>query len=337
MRIALIVLISSLILLSALACPIQANGPFDREISGTVVDEQGAPFSGVNVTARNVTTGESFHSLTDEGGNYSISLPSGVYNVSASFTNHSTNITYSNMVISEADLTGLNFTMRELLGTITGYVTNGTAPVTGAAVHLSGELNYTSNSTIPLGAYTISGIRPGTYVAYAEKSGYWTNYHDLPVLIERGKTTRLNFTLEEQPATIYGRVKVGGDGIAGVMVTVTSGGTSFNAQTDTEGNYTLSGIPVGTYTITFSKTDLVSQDLQISLSPFESKRLDVTLEREVREGEGFIPGFDLPHSLMIVGLVLALITIIFSLLVRLRVERKPELLDKEEAETHEED
>lgn len=329
---ALSVLLLSVILMGSAS----AGGLYDQEIRGVVIDSSGTPLSGVNITAENTTTGESFSTTTDPDGNYTLPLPPGVYNVSARLVNYTANITYSGLVVDEGETNWANFTMQEILGTLTGYITNGTVPVAGATVHLKGEYNYSANSTIPLGAYTITNIRPGTYIVYVEKAGYWTTYYDKPLLIGRGDVVHLDFIIEEQPARVYGQVLLAGKGLEGVTVMLTSGSASFSTVTDAEGNYSLSSIPAGTYTIRFSKSEFVTQEFQISLSPFESKRIDISLEREEAGGlGGFIPGFDLPHSLMIVGLALALITLIFSLAVRMRVERRPELLEKEEVETTE--
>lgn len=315
-----------------------AAGLYDQEIRGVVVDSNGVPLSGVNITAENTSTGETFSVTTDQEGNYTLPLPLGVYNVTAHLENYTANITYSKLVVDEGRTIWANFTMYEILGTLTGYITNGTVPVPGATVHLRGDRNYSANSTIPLGAYTITDIEPGTYIVYVEKAGYWTTYYDKPLYIGRGDVIHLDLIIEEQPATVYGQVVLAGKGLEGVVVTLTSGSVSLSTVTDAEGNYTLSGIPAGTYTIRFSKSDFVTQEFTISLSPFESKRLDVSLERKGAAGsDGFIPGFDLPHSLMIVGLMLALITLIFSLAIRVRVERRPELLEMEEVEAAEQE
>ncbi len=324
-----VLLVVAFLFLPALGVVSHAQSADDVFIQGTVTNEQGGAIEGVNITARNTTTAERFSALSDENGTYNITLPAGMYNISTDLPNYSANITYNNVLVEEG-LMNLNFTMREVLGKLTGYVTNGTVPITAATVHLTSEqYNYSTNSTVPLGAYTINNIRPGTYVAYAEKDGYWTSYHQRAITIERGDEIQVNFTLEEQPATISGKVTYGSDGLEGVKVTIASSGFSTFTYTDNEGNYTLSSIPLGTYTITFSKNDFVEEEMQVSLSPFETKKLDVSMEKEVTEDEGFIPGFDLPHSLMIVGMILSLITLVLALGIRYRIGKKPGLLLEE--------
>jgi hypothetical protein len=314
----------------------EAAWPDDMWVSGTVVDDQGEPFAGVNITAENAT-GVLYYATTETNGTYNFSLPVGTYNITAVRTNYTANTTYQMLNVSE-NITGLDFTLNELLGTVTGFVTNGTVPIADATVYLvSAEYNYSAETSIPLGQYEIVNVQPGSYVARAEKAGYLTNYSDIPIVVERGKTTEVDFNLTAEPATIYGKVMFGTKGLSGVQVQVVSNDFSVTAVTDSIGNYTITDIPVGPYTVIFSKEDFVSQEFQVTLGATVPTNLDVSLEREAGASGGFIPGFDLPHSLMVVGLMLALITLVFALFIRLRVEKRPDLLDKEEIEEEEEE
>ncbi|MBM4237239.1 MAG: carboxypeptidase regulatory-like domain-containing protein [Euryarchaeota archaeon] len=311
---------------------VSAQAPGEWHVAGAVVNETGAPFPGVNVTAVNTTTGSTYFSISNITGDYNITLPSGTYNVSASLLNYSANRTYVGVIIDSDLISVLNFTMTEMLGTLAGHVTNGTAPIVGATVYLRSALyNYSGLSTGPLGEYSLTRVRPGTYVAYAEKTGYWTAYHTEPVVIVRGRTTMLNFTLDEQPAKLFGKVTWGGSPVVGVQVMLQSATFTTSTNTDANGNYTVSNVPTGSYTLDFRKQGYVDKSIQISLSPFEEKRYDVVLDKEPVEGStGFIPGFDLPHSLMIVGLILAIIILIASIIIRHKIGQKPELLAVEE-------
>lgn len=322
-------------LIGALVIALFVPGVMAQEVmsvEGQVTLPDGDPLAGVNVTATNVTTGESYHSMTNESGAYNLTIPTGTYNITASYTNYSADTSYTGVLVN-VSLSGIDFVMSELLGTLRGYVTNGTAPVPSATVHLMNEFfHYTGNSTTPLGEYEIVDIAPGVYIAYVEKRGYWTALHDRPVEIERDKVSLLDFTIEEQPAVLFGTVSFGGDGLEGVKITIVSSEFSTSTLTDSGGNYTLSGIPLGSYTITFSKEGFVDQTMRVSLSPFESKKLDLSMEKEVSDQGGFIPGFDLPHSLMVVGMILSIITLISAMIIKLRVQRNPELLMQEEEE-----
>jgi hypothetical protein len=313
----------------------EAAWPDDMWVSGTVVDDQGEPFAGVNITVENTTTGLRYYATTESNGTYNISLPVGSYNISAVRTNYTANTTYQMLNVSE-NLTGLDFTLSELLGTVTGFVTNGTVPIADATVYLvNAEYNYSADTTIPLGQYEIIDIQPGSYVARAEREGYLTNYSDIPIVVVRGQTTEVDFNLTAEPATIYGKVMFGTRGLSGVQIQVVSNDFSITAVTDSIGNYTITDIPVGAYTVIFSKEEFISQEFQVTLGATVPTNLDVSLEKEAGTSGGFIPGFDLPHSLMVVGLMLALITLVFALFIRLKVEKRPELLEREEIEEEE--
>ena len=323
-------------LLSLMHAEVAAQGTGELLVTGTVTSEAGDPLPGVNITALNTTSMVSHYSMVNETGNYSISLAEGVYNITASFTNYTANISYSNVPIGPATNKVFNFRMVEILGTLIGHVTNGTIPILGAKVVLTGDqYNYSANSSLPLGFYVIDKIRPGTYVAHAEKSGYWTVYHDRAIVITRGVTTELNFTILEQPTKLFGTVKTDGNAVRDVQVLIASAGYSTSTVTDANGNYTFSNVPVGTYTLTFKKDGYEERSVQISLSAFESKKYDANLDRKpVEGGGGFIPGFDLSHSLMIVGFCLAIAILLFAIYIRYRVLKKPELLaiEREEEE-----
>jgi hypothetical protein len=50
----------------------QAAWPDDLGVSGTVVDGDGAPMDGVNITAMNVTSGGTVYTFTDDEGVYDL-------------------------------------------------------------------------------------------------------------------------------------------------------------------------------------------------------------------------------------------------------------------------
>lgn len=326
-----VLLVVSLLFIGAVQTG-EAAWPDDAFLTGTVVNGEGQPFLGVNVTAQNVTTGEAFHTTTDVNGTFNLTLPLGTYNLTASYPNFTSNTTYEMLGVN-VNMTGLDFTLNEILGTVEGSITDGQAPIINATAYLvSDDFNYSANSTAPFGYFVITGVQPGTYVAHAEKEGYNTDHYDLPVVVVRGETTEVNFTLEQPPAILFGQVMFGTRGLAGVTVQISSGDSSKSTITDSNGFYRITDISVGAYIITFSKQDYFQQQFEITFSPSQIENLDVAMEKETGAGEGFIPGFDLPHSLMLTGLILALITLIFALFVRMRIEKKPELLEREELE-----
>jgi hypothetical protein len=301
-------------------------------VIGKVVDEVGAGFTGVQITVANVTTSQSFSAISDADGNFSLSLNPGLYDVTASYNNYSANISYLNTMVGLGESVSLNFTMTEILCGLSGFVTNGTTPIYGATVTLINEkYNYSAVSVNPLGQYTLTKVMPGTYTVTASKVGYYSSDPVPPIEMVRNVTKNLDFELEEQPAELGGQVFYQGDGVSGVKVRLSSPQFSAETTTDELGNYSFQVVPSGSYTITFTKDKYVISTQSVGLSPFEIKTLDVELEFDSENNtQKFILGFDLAHSLMVIGLVVSLIILVAGLYVNYKIRRKPELLEKEE-------
>jgi len=316
----------------------EAAGVGGTDVVGSVVNETGAPFPGVEIRVVNYTKPSTvFTATSDDEGNYSMpaSFVPGLYNVTAVFTNHSANISYIGVLVELGNVVRLNFTMNEVLCTLTGYVTNGTEPIYGVTVTLLGDKgNYSGVSVNPLGQYTVSNVQPGWYTVSAAKVGYYPSDDVLPVNMVRGAVVTLDFTLWEQEArSLSGRVQYDGDGLAGVSVVLTNINApySFETMTDDEGNYSFQEVPVGSYSITFSKDKFLDSYYTLGLSLNESRKLDVRMEYDsANNTQTFLFGLDLSHSLMVIGLVVSLLVMVVGLYLNNRIRRKPELLDRGE-------
>lgn len=340
MRKSIVVLLALSLLLCGLYAPegSDAAGVSGTDIVGTVVNETGAPFPGVEVRATNFTKpGTVFKAISDGSGNYS--MPSnfvpGLYNVTAVYTNYSANVSYTAIAVPLGGVVRLNFTLSEVLCTLTGFITNGTTPIYGATVTMIGAgVNYTATTLEPFGKYTISNVRPGSYNVVATKVGYFPSDVGPPQVMVRGVTNNLDFVLREQEArALGGKVVYDGNGLSGVKVVLTSSNSiySFETETDADGNYSFQQVPVGSYSIVFSKERFQDSRFNLALSLNETRRLDVRLEFDVENNtQTFLLGLDLAHSLMVVGLVLSLVVLIVGLYLNNRIRRKPELLDRDD-------
>jgi hypothetical protein len=304
---------------------------------GTVQNDTGTPMSGVLVTARNTTTNYSVSTFSNSLGEYSLATLSGTYNVSATFLNYGPNITYVNKVILSNGSTELNYTMTEVLGSIHGFVTDGSAPVNGVTVVLANDQrNYTTATIGPLGEYRIGKIRPGVYVATFTKNGY-DKANTLPLSITRGVTVQHNESMTAQPCALFGKVTFNGNPQDGVTVTAKGADKIVVGTTDSNGNYSIQLI-ADSYTVTFSKKGFDSKDVPLALSPFESRRLDTSIVKATsNNATTYLFGFDLPHSLMVIGMIMSLATICVALFINFKVRKKPELLGKDPQEEKKED
>jgi len=301
-------------------------------VSGTVKDLQGAPMANVEVRAERAGNGTLFQAITGEQGGYSLSLPDGQYNISASITSYLANTTYLMLSVS-SDISGVDFTIQVVTGRVEGQVTSDGAPVVGAQVVLSnGNTTYLGVTTMPKGSYSIVGVMPGVFVARAEKMGYWTNVSQQPVFVRENAMTEVNFTLEAQPARIFGEVTVDGLPEEGVTAKLMSGTEEEKVTvTDVNGNYSFSNVIAGEYQVVFSKEGLEEKTYPISISPFEDKELSISMASEqTSSNDGFIASLDLTHSMMVVALIVVLIMMVFALFIMMRAAKRPDLLAKEE-------
>jgi len=324
--------LATIMVLCIVASPAQAAGPVDQAtFFGTVVDSHSSPLSNVTITAQNTTTGVLITGKTNETGAYTLSVPVGIYNITAGLNNYTANTTYRSISVL-ASSGPYNFTMTEQLGIVQGNVVSddNSGPVFNVVITLSSDHhNYSARSVSPLGYYSISGIEPGTYVAYAEKMGYNQGIFSVPLIITRTSVLVVNFTMTEQPAEIYGVVTdKNDDPLSGVEVKmVPSDGTqSIFITTDSNGNYTISGLSAGSYTITFEKDGYDTITKTMDFGPYEEKRVDLTLEETPVEVHEILFGYDLVHSLMILGFGIGMVLVIAGIVISMRSRKKPEIL-----------
>jgi len=316
----------------------EAAGVAGTDIAGRVVNETGAAFPGVEVRAVNSASRTVYSAYSGPDGNYTMpnEFVQGTYAVSAHFTNYSANITYYDVRVGLGQVLRLNFTMREVLCTLTGFVTNGTTPVYGATVRLIGAGgNYSGVSQLS-GQYSITGVKPGTYTVVASKVGYYPSDPLEPVDMIRGNTTNIDLVLREQPAELTGMVRYDGDGLSGVKVRLSNAQFTAETITDAEGNYTFTQVPSGSYTITFSKDQFLTVEMSVGLAPFEDRELNVEMEYDsANNTQTFLLGLDLAHSLMVVGVGVSLVIMAVGLFIDYKVRRRPDVLEREEEGTEE--
>ncbi len=312
-----------------------AAGVSGTDVAGSVVNETGSAFPGVEVRAINVSTLVTYKAITGADGNYTMpgNFVPGLYNITATFTNHSANVSYANVMVKNGQSVRLNFTMVEVLCALNGKVSNGTTPVAGATVTVKSVKNETfygvSNN---FGDFSISRLKPGSYTAFAEKVGYYRS-EPIALVMVRGATEVRDFVLEEQPADLGGKVEYDGSGLKGVTVKLSSPLYTAETVTDEYGNYTFSQVPSGSYTVTFSKESFLSRSLSVGLTPFEVRELNVEMDYDsANNTQTFLLGLDLAHSLMVIGLTVSILVLIVGIFINYKVRRKPDMLERDDSE-----
>lgn len=233
--------------------------------AGTTVTLTGTDFRGVAVAA-GTTTG------TDSSGNWSFTgLKAGSYQVA--FTHAAFDAPAPvglSLVTGQVASVGA-LTLAASRGGVGGTVTaSGAANDAGTVVEIAGGPDPATAVTDAGGAWSVTGLRVGsTYTATYRRTGY-TTPAPAGFSVTAGTTTPLGTTdlLVTTTASITGVATVQRPGdapaSAGILVSLTGtdlNGASVTASTDTVsgGAFTLSGLPQGTYTLTFSKEWYESQ------------------------------------------------------------------------------
>ena len=226
--------------------PVNVFGSGSISISGRVVDGSGNGMVGVSVSG-----GAGHTASTDSSGNYTLSgFAPGVYAITPSKTGYTFNPISRAIYIVSASMTGVNFIGTTSTYSISGRVVDGSGNGV-AGVSASGGVGHTA-TTDRSGNYTLSGFAPGVYAITPSKTAYTFNPISRAINIVSGNMTGVDFTGIQATYSISGRVVDGSsNGVAGVNV---SDGAGHTATTNGAGNYTLTGLPAGIYTLTPSKS-----------------------------------------------------------------------------------
>lgn len=144
--------------------------------------------------------------------------------------------------------------------TISGTVRTTTSTVIGdVEISLSGPNGSTEIVTAANGTYRVTGLTPGLYSISMRKSGYVTTWHhsvrSRPTVnaISASGTYTLNGTLAVAAASISGRVTLSSQPVLGSSVVAKRKADDCAvawSEVDGAGNYRLTGLPAGTYTVT---------------------------------------------------------------------------------------
>lgn len=188
-------------------------------------------------------------SCTDPGTDYW----GGVYNESAAEYFSTTD----GIDLEEMDFTALPRTSR-----VTGTVRNAAGtPLSGVDVQIIGANGGGEATTAANGTYTVSGLAPGLYAAYGQKAGFLNAWWTTQVMsrpsanVALGATGTINLSLAPATGQISGRVtgsnntSIGLSDIGVVVVRKSDGCMVGITNTDESGNYTISGLAAGTYTV----------------------------------------------------------------------------------------
>ena len=137
------------------------EGPFT--VSGKVTNQaDGLPVSGVKLTLSG--GGLALSASTSATGDYTIAyVPNGTYTLVAARTGRAFTPASQTVVASSANVTGQSFTSYPVFS-VTGRITLSAAALAGADLNLVGGGNTYTATTNATGAFTLTGVRAGSYV-----------------------------------------------------------------------------------------------------------------------------------------------------------------------------
>lgn len=223
-------------------------------ISGKIT-LNGAGLGQVTLQVTGVPAGTS-----DGSGNYSFTqLVNGQYTVTPSragysFTPASRTVTIGS-VGGTADFTALPIPTYRISGTVTSGNGGGVAGVTVTVKRAATGASVASQLTDGSGRYAVTGLLDGAYlVAVSYGTGFsFTPGTELGATLQ-GADGSVDFAIPGIATyAVSGRVTgPGGAGFASVTVSLSDGfysGVTVSTVTDSQGNYTLSGVPEGYYTL----------------------------------------------------------------------------------------
>jgi Concanavalin A-like lectin/glucanases superfamily/Galactose oxidase-like, Early set domain/Bacterial Ig domain/Carboxypeptidase regulatory-like domain/Kelch motif len=212
-------------------------------LSGTISPFAGGSGALVTLVGTQRTT------VTDASGNYSFTgVPNGPYNLVPSKAGYAFFPLNQSGTVNGASVSGLNFSATPTTWSISGTITP-SAGGSGATVVLSGPSSATVTADSS-GNYSFSGVANGTYTVTPSKVGYSYAPVSQSVTVSGLPVSGVNFAAQTMTSSISGTITPAS---LGSGATVTVAGALITATADGFGNYSLSGVPNGTFTVTARK------------------------------------------------------------------------------------
>ncbi|MFC4098834.1 carboxypeptidase regulatory-like domain-containing protein [Paenibacillus xanthanilyticus] len=167
-------------------------------------------------------------------------------------------------------------------------------PLPGAVITLQTQEGATVSVTSADagGSYGFANIASGPYVLLTTRADYAISSQ--PVFVSPASVTTADILLQPLPAALQGTVSTGGVPIAGATVTVQD---AFNvvvtqATTDPAGNYAISGLLPGNYTVVIAANAFQSAMTGVNLTPAETETVNISLSPNPALVTGTVLGAD---------------------------------------------
>jgi hypothetical protein len=276
----------------------------------------------VNMTDRTITV------QTGIDGHYVIpDLPEQTYEVVASMEGYNT-VSLAGIVVTKDNTTeNVNFTLSEKPTLLFGTVKSGALLLRLVNISLVGTSWYNISDTG--GNYRIENVTAGTYNLSAARDGYVTMVI-ADVIIPVGGTVDLDIDLVALPgAVLIGKVvdrHSPDTPLYNVIVTIFIGDTQQRTEfTDPLGHFGFTELAAGNYTLQFEVSGYRPLEIRnVAVKENETTNMTFTMEPLRKGFEGFIFGFDLAHSMMILALFFTIVILAVAVYLRYRTFQTPE-------------
>ncbi|UTE75620.1 carboxypeptidase regulatory-like domain-containing protein [Rossellomorea sp. KS-H15a] len=261
-------------------------------ISGTVRDST----NNTAIALANVelldSNGIPIASTTANGsGQYSFNnLAPGNYQVRSFASNYSTTTVSS--TVTAGNITNTNIFLEPNPGSIQGSVIDSetTSAITGASVQAVNSQNVivASTTTNGSGQYSLSSLLPGSYSLIFTANGYATQ--TLGAVVTSNAVTIVDAALLKLAGALIGTVQdPNAVAIPGATVTVFQNNIQVGSViTDSNGNYMVSGLPPGSYTVVVSAPNYTTESVAAMIENGQTTTVNVTLNEDPGTLTGFV-------------------------------------------------
>jgi hypothetical protein len=244
-------------------------------ISGTVTNASNASLAGVDVVVLNASNAVVTSALTGAGGTYNITgLTAGTYSMTFSLASYVTSavggvaVTPGGTTAESVSLVTVSSTQAAVMVT----VTDAGVPAVGASVSIAYSNGTTSTTvtTNSMGVATFSGQPAGVVGTVTAEAGDGTgrSVSSTPQAFPAQTTTNISLAIPPiNNAMISGTITDAnlGNAVSGVVVTVTdSHGNVVGTTTSTPSGYSVGGLGLQTYTLTFTNNNYLTYANQVS-------------------------------------------------------------------------
>ncbi len=261
-------------------------------------------------------------------GSYNLTnIPEGIYSLTASKDGFFSN-TNADIRVTRGNMTaGVDFNLTEKPTRLYGIVKSGSFLLVGVNISVVGTNLYNISGID--GNFEIRNLTAGTYTILASRTGY--NPRTIEgVVIPAGGETQLDVNLTVMPGSLLQGTVIAADSdspLSGVLITIIGENkNTISTYTNINGEFVFPGLTDGNYTIQFEKEGY----RPLEIGNLEVRENDTTNHRFLMNplrngvGEGFIFGFDMAHSMMILALFLTIVILAAAVYLRIRTFQAPE-------------